>query len=140
MSRDAALAALFIKLQAIPGLVTVSRRLRMWSDVDPSEQPALFLAGGNHTPTQDPSGIPAYWRQTATLYLYVHTSDPATAPATVLNGLLDAIENAILPVYEEKQTLGGTCEHCWISGQIETDEGVLGDQSVAIIPLEILTA
>jgi hypothetical protein len=29
-------------------------------------------------------------------------------------------------------------KHCWISGAIETDEGVLGGQAVAIVPIEIL--
>ena len=39
-----------------------------------------------------------------------------------------------------KQTLGGLVAHAWIDGVIETDEGVLGDQAVAIIPVVIKTA
>jgi hypothetical protein len=29
-------------------------------------------------------------------------------------------------------------QHAYIAGKIETDEGVFGDQAVAIIPVEIL--
>ena len=137
MNRDAAPAALFALLQALPGLVTTSRRLRHWSDVDRTQQPALFLSYGNQTPTQA-AGLPPVWRQGATIALYFWNADPDVAPATVLNGYLDAIEAVLLPDEEEMQTLGGTCQHCWISGPVETDEGLLGDQSVAFIPIEIL--
>jgi hypothetical protein len=36
--------------------------------------------------------------------------------------------------------LGGLVQHCWIAGRITTDEGVLGGQSVAIVPVEILVS
>ena len=36
------------------------------------------------------------------------------------------------------QTLGGLVSDCWISGKIETDEGALGGQAVAIIPIEMI--
>jgi len=29
-------------------------------------------------------------------------------------------------------------QHAYIQGKVETDEGVLGDQAVAVIPIEIL--
>jgi len=134
-------AAIFTKLQSIPGLVTVSRRLKHWSDVSPSEQPALFLAAGAQHPTQNQSGLPVTWRISANLYLYAYSTDPSVSPSTTLNNLLDAIEAALVPAMAgQKQTLGGLCQHCWISGPVETDEGVLGDQAMAIIPLEILFA
>ena len=38
------------------------------------------------------------------------------------------------------QTLGGLAAHAWTAGKIETDEGVLGGQAVAIVPVEILVA
>jgi len=139
MSRDAVFAALFSLLQALPGAVTVSRRLRMWSDVDQTEQPAVFLASGAQVPTQSPAGHPAVWRLSASVYLYAKTSDPNIAPSTILNDLLDALEGVLAPGFPgQKQTLGGLCQHCWISGQVETDEGILGDQAMAIVPIEIL--
>jgi len=141
VSRDAVFAALSVLLQGIPGVVTFSRRLKHWSDVDPLEQPALFLAGAAKAPRQDKSGLPVIWALQGNLYLYVHNTDPDIAPSTKLNDLLDAIEARMAPAFPgQKQTLGGLCQHCWISGPIETDEGILGDQAMAIIPFEIFLA
>lgn len=87
---------------------------------------------------RDP-GLPPRWTLTADLFVYVQAPDDATAPATVINPLLDAIEAALAPdPVDNLQTLGGLVAHCWIAGKIETDEGVLGGQAVAIVPIEIL--
>jgi hypothetical protein len=54
---------------------------------------------------------------------------------------LDALEAALAPSpVTGIQTLGlpGMVRHVTISGKVETDEGVLGDQAVAIVPIEIL--
>jgi hypothetical protein len=37
------------------------------------------------------------------------------------------------------QTLNGIVSHCWISGKIEIIEGVLNNQGIAIIPVDMLT-
>ncbi|HXP74621.1 MAG TPA: hypothetical protein VN823_10790 [Stellaceae bacterium] len=56
-----------------------------------------------------------------------------------MNPLLDAIETALAPdLVTNVQSLGGLVAHCWIAGKVETDEGVLGGQAVAIVPIEIL--
>jgi hypothetical protein len=57
-----------------------------------------------------------------------------------MNPLLDALTAALAPPnpVENVQTLGGLVAHCWIEGGIQTDEGVLGGQSVAIVPIRIL--
>jgi hypothetical protein len=85
-------------------------------------------------PEQSP-GMPAKWALRVNLYLYCNSgSDPNANPATQVNGVMDAIEAAIT----SDHTLGGLCSHCWITEQIETDEGTLGGQAVVIIPVEIL--
>lgn len=139
MTRETIYAALYAKLTAIPGIVTTGRRLKHWSDVPAEQQPALYLIQRNETPSQV-KGVPAKWSLKADLYLYVNTgNDENIAPATLLNPLLDAIE-AVLAVepFSGFQTLGGLVSHAWIAGTIETSEGVLGNQEVAIIPIEIL--
>ena len=74
-------------------------------------------------------------------YVYGQAPDELTAPATVLNPLLDAIEAALAPPASSNvQTLGGLVCHAWIAGKIETDEGALGGQAVAIVPIEILVS
>jgi len=140
MVRETIYAALFDRVAAIPGLVSAGRRLKHWSDLPAAQQPALFLAQRGERPTQR-RGLPAAWNLTAALYLYVHAGgDPQAVPATELNRLLDAIEAALAPdPVQGAQTLGGLVSHCWIDGGgIETDEGVLGEQAVAIIPINIL--
>ncbi|MBY4799898.1 hypothetical protein K6W78_07765 [Burkholderia cepacia] len=140
MNREPIYLALFAKLQAIPGFVTTSRRLRHWNDVKPVEQPALFQVQvrENQRPRK---GIPALVSFRCELYLYVNTGNALAdvTPATELNQFMDAIEAALAPdALTNTQTLGGTVSHCWIEGDVLTDEGALGPQAIAIIPVHIL--
>jgi hypothetical protein len=138
IQREAIYAALFAKLQAIPDLATCSRRLRHWADVTSAEQPAIFQAQRNEQAIQD-TGKPTTWKLMVDVYLYVKA--PTTdAPAQYLNPLLDAICAALGPEnpIANRCTLGGLVHYARIAGQIETDEGTLGDQAVAIVPIEIL--
>lgn len=136
MSREAIYAALFDKLGASAGFVTKSRKLKHWSDVTASEQPALFQAQKSESAATVP-GQPTQWNYMVDVYLYANTGgDPNVAPSQILNPLIDAIVAAMAPEpISNKQTLGGLVQHAWIEGAIETDEGVLGDQAVAIIPV-----
>jgi hypothetical protein len=141
MNREPVYAALFALLADAAPFVTTSRRLRHWSDVGPAEQPALFMV--QKSETADPvKGLPTKWKALVDLYLYVQSTDTDTAPASLLNPLLDAIEAALAPGVNAGgvQTLGGLALHAWIAGKIETDEGVLGGQTVAIVPIELLVA
>lgn len=142
MSRESVAIALFNKISApmtAAGAITVSRRLLHWADVQAADQPAVFLPQGKSVPTQSQSGLPVQWKASFEVYIYVHETDPTATPATKLNLLLDALEAALAPSSPGlKQTLGGAAVHCWISGPVETDEGTLGDQAVAIVPIELL--
>lgn len=142
MNREAIYAALFNLVANVPGIVVAERRLRHWNDVRAVEQPYLCVTQGNQTATQGSPviGVNAKWQMEADIYIYVQTTGKQV-PGTVLNPILDAIEQALAPPFPDInkcQTLGGLVEHCWIEGTIETDEGTLGDQAVAIIPVHIL--
>ena len=140
IARESVYAALFDRLASLRELATASRRLKHWSDVPAAAQPALYLVQRNERPRQT-RGQPAAWTLQALLYLYVNAgSDPDAVPASSLNRLLDAIETALAPdAATGVQSLGGLVSHCWIDGSgIETDEGVLGAQAVAIVPINIL--
>ncbi len=140
MNREPIYAALFILAAGAAGFATTSRRLRHWSDVGPAEQPALFVIQKSET-AEERRPLPAKWRARVDLYLYAHAPDDSTPPATAMNPLLDAVETALAPdPVSNVQTLGGLVQHCWIAGRIETDEGVLGGQAVAIVPIEILVS
>lgn len=138
MNREAAYAGVFAKLAAIPGLVTKSRILRHWNDVAPEEQPALFLAQTAQQAVTR-TGEATQWRLRADIYLYVRT-DGVTPPGTLLNPILDAIEAAfpLHPVTGQHMLDVSGVAWARIDGDIETDEGTLGAQAVAIVPVTIL--
>lgn len=140
MTREPIYAALFALVAGAAEFVTVGRRLRHWTDVGAAEQPALFQIQKSET-AEERRPLPAKWRAAVDLYVYAQAPDELTAPATVLNPLLDAIEAALAPdPFTHVQSLGGLVSHCWIAGKIQTDEGVLGGQAVAIVPVEILVS
>jgi hypothetical protein len=141
IAREPIYAALFALVAAAGDFVTVGRRLRHWSDVAPAEQPALFASQRSESAAVQALGAPTAWTLSVDLYLYVHSSDPYLAPATVMNPLIDAVEAALQPdavTGVQNLSLPAMVQHAYIAGKIATDEGVLGDQAVAIVPVEIL--
>jgi len=120
---------------------SANRRLRHWTDVAPAEQPALFMSEKGGQAAIKKLGAPIVWTLYAEFYIYAHSSDPYLAPVTILNPLLDAFEAALAPSPTSGiQNLGlpQMVQHAYISGKVQTDEGVLGDQAIAIVPVEIL--
>ena len=141
IAREPIYAALFDLAAGAAGFVTAERRLRHWSDVAPAEQPALFMTQKSEVASVKMLGAPTVWTLLVEFYLYAHSSDPYLSPATVLNPLVDAVEAALAPAATTGlQDLGlpSMVQHAMIAGKIETEEGVLGDQAIAIIPVEIL--
>ncbi len=138
MTREPIYAALFAKLQGSAGFVTSSRRLKHWDDVPGTAQPALFQSQKRENVSGTP-GLNQVKVFAVDVYIYANTrGDKSISPGEILNPLIDAVEAAMAPdQISNKQTLGGIVQHAWIDGAIETDEGVLGDQAVCIIPITI---
>ena len=139
--REAIYSALWTLAADAANFASANRRLRHWTDVAPAEQPALFMAEkGGHAATKA-LGSPIAWTLYANFYVYVHSSDPYLAPAKLLNPLLDALEAALAPSPAtgiQNLGLATMVQHAYIAGKVETDQGVLGDQAIAIVPVEIL--
>lgn len=140
MNREAIAVALFNLAKTTGGFITTSRRLKHWSDVSAEDQPALFQSQGKELVDTAAAkmGAPNTHKLEFQLCIYAHSTDIAVPPSSLLNPILDALEAALTPTPGTKQTLGGLVQHAFISGSIETDEGVLGDQAVAIVPIEVL--
>jgi len=137
-AREAIYSALFAKVSGVAGLKTASRKLRHWSDVSNADKPALFMTQGSEDGAAK-FRLETIWTLHATLYLYIHQINIGSdVPATALNNFVDAIEVALAPDSTGAQTLGGLVQHATIAGKLETDEGVLGDEAVAIIPIVIV--
>jgi hypothetical protein len=141
IDREAIYSALWGVGSGAWSFASANRRLRHWSDVAAIEQPALFMSEKGGRASVRALGAPIIWTLYADFYIYVHSSDPYAAPAMILNPLLDSLESALAPAPATGiQNLGlpQWVQHAYIAGKIETDEGVLGDQAIAIVPVEIL--
>jgi hypothetical protein len=56
-----------------------------------------------------------------------------------MDAILDAVDVALKPdQITNTNTLGGMVSHCWITGDATIYEGTLGEQMVAVVPVEIL--
>jgi hypothetical protein len=141
VNREAIYAALFERVKNLPGLKSVTRQVKLWTEIPPAEQPALVQEQIGETPVWQAGGLPPKWRLHVDLALYVHNrSDPNAVPAVVLNGLVDAVAAALAPgAWEEEQTLNGLVEYCRLNGNVDFNCGIKGGQAVAVIPIEIAT-
>jgi hypothetical protein len=73
------------------------------------------------------------------LVLYAHSGDRSFPTSSLLNPLLDALEQAFgAGDPAQVQTLNGLARRVTINGKIETDEGLLGEYAYAIVPVDIL--
>lgn len=141
IKRETIYAALWSLASGAAWFASAGRRLRHWSDVSPAEQPALFMSERGGEARIKVLGAPVVWTLHADFYIYARSSDPAAAPAEILNPLLDALDAALAPSpVTGIQNLGlpGQVQHAAITGKVKTGEGALGDQAVAIVPVEIV--
>ena len=134
-------AALFAVLQSsFGGFATSSRRLKFYSEVPSEDQPALFLATGDMEPRMLPPGQPYRWRLFRKIWLYAYTKDDTQVPSSIMNPIINSVINVLKPSTPgDRVTLGGLVYNVAMSGRIMTDEGLLGPQAVAVIPVELLT-
>lgn len=133
-------AALFAVLQSSVVFKTSSRRLKFYGDVPPEDQPAMFLAAGDMEPRQLTPGMPVKWRLLRKIWLYAYTQDDTIVPSTIMNPILNAVLTVLKPATPgDRVTLNGLVYNVVESGRVQTDEGLLGPQAVAVIPVEILT-
>ncbi len=147
MNREASYAALFNFLQMnVVGITTWTRFLRHWTDVPQDEMPYLCMAQGKQIPNSA-KGKPTSWMFHGTFHLYIWTdasySDPSMVlPATIMNNLLDSIEQVLTPDnVMQSITLGTTfISHIKFEGDIETDDGWLGQKAVALVPFAMNVA
>lgn len=139
MIRETIYAALFAALPGSPTFKTKSRRLQHWQDTPSGQQPALFISQtGEQALTV--TGQPSRWLMKVDVYVYARCSKTQN-PSEVLNPLIDAVCNALNtphPVTGRTQLGLSNVEFARVEGAIETDEGTLGEQCVAIIPVVIL--
>jgi len=147
VAREQIYSALFALLQSAANFKTVGRVWVPSNKLDPPQLPALFMVENNEHAMQTAPGRPAKWMLDVDVVIYARNEGESQAPgaesyvrATAPNNLLDAVESALAPVAAANvQSLGGLVQHCWIEGKIEKDAALQGANSVAVVPVRILT-
>lgn len=119
---------------------TLSRRLKLWSDVASADQPALFIVEHSENAVYASEMSPPKITLNVDLFIYVAAGkDPNAVPARDLNIALDALADCLAPnVSDQRQTLGGLVSHCRIEGRILKDPGDLDGQGLVVAPIKIL--
>ena len=135
--RETIYGALFVRLQTIAGIKTYSRRMRSIADTPANLMPALYMAQTFQRPLYE-AGRAVQWELGADVYLYAF--DRANQnPGGVINPLVDGLYSALAfdNIMQNSCTLGGLALKCEI-GDIETDEGTMGEQAIVRAPITIL--
>lgn len=129
-------AGVFALLQdglAGKGFVTISRSMRLWTEQNIPDQPALLFRtiGGAASEPQAPGATQYDWQYLARVYNQAEP-DPNAVPQTAQNGLLKAINDALHPPKLRGQPirLGGMVASVWIEGHVVIEGGLLSQQCV----------
>jgi hypothetical protein len=120
---------------------TASRRAIPWTQVDAqSGQPALFQTQVKELATVQGRGIPTKWDLDIDIMIYVNGgSSLDVIPSQILNPAIDIIEGLFPGVGPTYQTLGlPGVQEIRIQGEIVYNEGLLGAQAVAVIPIHVV--
>lgn len=139
-SRNQILDKVLAFFQGVAPIKIASRKLRMWTNVDESELPALFMLKTGED-VQQVEGMPPMITFDIELFIYTwanpQVEDPP--PSAVMQDVLDAVYKALAPPpIVGRQTLGGLVSHCWVEGKTIEVPGDLEGKGVAIVPLRIL--
>lgn len=139
VQREPIYAAAFALACQAGVFLTTSRKLKHWNDVPANQRPALFMAQANAI-AMPPAiiGQPTKWMLPVHLHIYLSTQG-ATSPGEVMNPIMDALD-AMFSANPGRgiQTLGGLVQWARIEGTIETSEGTMGPDEIAVVPINIL--
>jgi len=146
-SRETVLSALFTLFSSVvfsspvsgkTGFVSVSRRLKLWSDVPKTDRPALFMVCHGETSLYRAENLPAYQKLNVRLFVYTDSADTSQIPDTDISVILDAIDAALSPgPGEQRFTLGGLVSHCRVDGEILRDPGDIDHDGLIIVPISV---
>jgi hypothetical protein len=139
-TREQIMTALCARIFAIADFKTTGRRALLWSKVPFDKQPACFVQNVKET-TEHQNTMLAIRRIYVDVVFYVQVGSNAEAePGAAINKLLEALDAALLPDDDLRNTLtlGGLVQQCWIEGDTDIDQGGLDGQAKAVVPLQIL--
>lgn len=142
MSRNAAVEALQkVVAAAYPWKAPPSRRLKLFSDVPPTQRPAVFLHEGGDETYSWQNGIVPRKKIEVKIFVYIDAKARDAVGAIQLNDIMDAIDAAIAPKGADamlgRNTLAGTQYMARITGRPVKVPGDLDGDGLLIVPVEI---
>jgi hypothetical protein len=141
--REVAIEALRRLLaDAYPWRLGPSRRLKLWSDVPAANRPACFIyEGGQETYSWSETALPKRVIEVK-IFVYLNAKDPGAVGATLVNKVMDAIDDAFRliggDIISGRNTLNGAAYHCRIDGKTLKDPGDLDGDALLIAPVKIV--
>ena len=141
--REVVYTALFGLLQTLlttntptPGpFVTVSRRLKMWDQVPPEQQPALYMVDRKESHLQTGRGLPTRREWSLEFWIYAKVSPDANdtdCGSVILNNLLDTLDTLLIPKNGAPLQFGGQVYNSVLVDVIHKDPGDLDNQALSI--------
>lgn len=152
ISRETIYSALAAELQAVAGLVSISRVYRSPTDYSSAVQlPAGCVDEDNEVLDSTVYGIQTTYTLNVDFWLYLPApqvsqipGQETVIPVSALNNTLDALDAAFPPqTGGTVNTLGGLVQHAYIQGKILKVAGVGSGNlqlSIARVPIQIFNA
>lgn len=145
-TREQVMGSLFTLLQNnVVGVKTFSRRIVLPSEIGSVPLPCLSLYRLRETFSPTPNALPNKRNWNVWLILVIQNKDKKVAGDTILNPILDSIENALAPsgpggALFNTQNLGGLVQYTIIEGDVHLEPGDTDANGIggAVIPLKIL--
>jgi len=123
---------------------TVSRRVKLFSDVPAPQQAACFQAEWGSDEGQV-TNLPTKTTLLANWIIYQCVAKDDKALGAVENNLiLRGVRQVLEPqpgdpgFLDRRNTLGGLVHHCFISGRLFKDPGDIDGQGMMVIPIKLL--
>lgn len=151
VTRESVYSALFA-LVDIPAMLTtggglfnsISRTGKLWTEFNGSgDFPVLQQVETEEDYTyKQGCAMPPQVTLNAEFWIYLRADDPTLPPSPLLNPLIDAIENALLPATQvapySNQTLNGLVQWVRIEGGPKKAPGYVDNVGMAILPIKIM--
>lgn len=117
------------------------RKLKLWTDVPLASRPACFIFEGGQETYAWSEGAIAKRVIEAKLFVYLNAKDPSVIGASLINGVMDALDAAFTLAGADlttgRNTLSGAAYNCRIDGRPLKDPGDLDGDALLIVPVKI---
>lgn len=141
-NKESIYAALASRLSAVPGVRTTGRKVKHYDDVAAPDQPALFIEQ-TAVEYDGATNRPSKLKLKANVLIYAW-DETTVGPMQTINGLVDQVETLLgrqpnEPAPSYTTTLDGLVASVRVTG-VEYAGGNLGNQGIAVISLEMISA